>query len=61
MMKKKILAVLLALTTVISLGACGNSGTNETKTTGNTQEAAGELPTLRIALPTWVGYGPLKD
>lgn len=59
MMKKKILAVLLALTTVISLGACGNSGTNETKTTGNTQEAAGELPTLRIALPTWVGYGPL--
>ena len=55
MMKKKILAVLIALTTVISLGACGNSETNETKMTGNTQETTGELPTLRIALPTWVG------
>lgn len=62
MMKKKILAVLLALTTVISLGACGNSGTTETKDmgdTGSSQETTEELPTLRIALPTWVGYGPL--
>lgn len=73
-MKKKLLAVLLTLTTVISLGACGNQKINETKSTEtiqstgstkslqsteSTQEAGGELTTLRIALPTWVGYGPL--
>ncbi len=76
-MKKKILAAVLALTTVISLGACGNqeiketTSTESTQSTENTQstestqsaeattEVTGELTTLRIALPTWVGYGPL--
>lgn len=80
-MKKKIVALLLTLTTVASLTACGSSApaaeapteevaeeateevaeeaAEETTEEASEEAPAEEMVTLRIALPTWVGYGPL--
>lgn len=54
---KKLLTALLGLTMAMTLVACG-TGTSE-NAAGDEKKSADELTTLRIALPTWVGYGPL--
>lgn len=72
-MKKKIISLLLAATMAMSLAACDSTDSAETaesvkgettevsktEETEKAEETPEELPTLRIALPTWVGYGSL--
>lgn len=73
-MKKKILALILSVAMVLSLAACSSKEEESVTPAESTVEAAEtnteqaveteetvstENTTLRIALPTWVGYGPL--
>ncbi len=63
-MKKKLLVILLVMAMTLAMAACGSSTTDSSgsgdSSEGSGQEADnGELTTLRIALPTWVGYGVL--
>lgn len=51
---KKLLAILLALIMVLSLGACGSKPAEETPTETATEVAAPENPTIRLATTTSV-------
>lgn len=47
---KKIIAMVMTTIMMFSMVACGNT---------SSEESSEELTTVRIALPTWVGYGSL--
>lgn len=60
-MKKKLLSSIIAMTLALLMVACGSDNVTST---GNTIDSLADTteamtPTLRIALPTWVGYGSL--
>lgn len=49
-------AVALAVGSIAGLSACGSSDSSESASAGST--AAGDMPTLRLGISSYTGYGP---